>query len=411
MDRQILRDWALRFNAEGPDGLIDRQAPGPTPKLTPEQLAAVVRLVEDGQILAIHGVVRWRLIDLTGWIHDEYGVSLDPADWAGSSRRSATDACPPGPDTTPRTRRPWRPSSGIFPVRVQEIRERLPRRTRLEVWFQDEARIGQKNKLTRRWARRGTRPSAPKDQRTQSAYLFGTICPQKGTAAGLVMPYCDTQAKKCPSGRDQRPGRARPSRDPAARPSLVAHLPGPRDAARHHPPAAAGQGPGAQSGREPLAVPARQPPLQPHLQGLHGHRRSLLRRLEHHCRPALAHHVHRPQRLGPGVLISAGWYYAWPARRPPVARGSPRRRPDERCRRGRPAGHGRHRRRTSRRRRAPGAGLAAGRQRLERRLGEAGIGVHPLAAYPPTGDAWRPPARPSRSPQPCSAPRPAVRAD
>ena len=194
MDRQILRDWALRFNAEGPDGLIDRQAPGPRPKLTPEQLAAVVRLVEDGQILAIHGVVRWRLIDLTGWIHDEYGVSLDPADWAGSSRRSATDACPPGPDTTPRTRRPWRPSSGIFPLRVQEIRERLPRRTRLEVWFQDEARLDQKNKLTRRWARRGTRPSAPKDQRTQSAYLFGAICPQKGTAAGLVMPYCDTQA-------------------------------------------------------------------------------------------------------------------------------------------------------------------------------------------------------------------------
>lgn len=79
MDRQILRDWALRFNAEGPDGLIDRKAPGPRPKLTPEQLAAVVQLVEDGPIPAIHGVVRWRLIDLVGWIYDEYGVSLDPS--------------------------------------------------------------------------------------------------------------------------------------------------------------------------------------------------------------------------------------------------------------------------------------------------------------------------------------------
>lgn len=79
MDRQILRDWALRFNAEGPDGLIARKALGAKPKLTPEQLAAVVQLVEDGLIPAIHGVVRWRLVDLAGWIFDEYGVSLDPS--------------------------------------------------------------------------------------------------------------------------------------------------------------------------------------------------------------------------------------------------------------------------------------------------------------------------------------------
>jgi transposase len=79
MDRQLLRDWAVRFNAEGPDGLIDRKAPGARPKLTPEQLSTVVRLVEDGPIPAIHGVVRWRLVDLAGWIYDEYGVSLDPS--------------------------------------------------------------------------------------------------------------------------------------------------------------------------------------------------------------------------------------------------------------------------------------------------------------------------------------------
>ena len=79
MDRQILRDWALRFNAEGPDGLIDRKAPGAKPKLTPEQLAAVVRLVEQGPIPAVHGVVRWRLVDLAGWIYDEFSVSLDPS--------------------------------------------------------------------------------------------------------------------------------------------------------------------------------------------------------------------------------------------------------------------------------------------------------------------------------------------
>ena len=58
----------------------------------------------------------------------------------------------------------------------------------------DEARIGQKNKITRRWARRGTRPSAPHDQRTRSAYIFGAICPALGKGAALVLPRCTTAA-------------------------------------------------------------------------------------------------------------------------------------------------------------------------------------------------------------------------
>jgi DDE superfamily endonuclease len=64
----------------------------------------------------------------------------------------------------------------------------------IEVWFGDEARIGQKNKITRRWARRGTRPAAPSDQRTASTYIFGAVCPEEGKGAALVMPRCDTEA-------------------------------------------------------------------------------------------------------------------------------------------------------------------------------------------------------------------------
>ncbi len=55
-------------------------------------------------------------------------------------------------------------------------------------------RVGQKNPITRRWARKGTRPAAPKDQRTASAYLFGAICPKEGKGAALVMPRCVTEA-------------------------------------------------------------------------------------------------------------------------------------------------------------------------------------------------------------------------
>src|SRR6202166_3653315 len=64
----------------------------------------------------------------------------------------------------------------------------------IEIWFQDEARIGQKNKITRRWAKRGTRPSAPRDQRTASTYIFGAVCPKQGKGAALILPACNTEA-------------------------------------------------------------------------------------------------------------------------------------------------------------------------------------------------------------------------
>ena len=77
------------------------------------------------------------------------------------------------------------------------VRGALPEHARgkpLEVWFQDEARIGQKNKITRRWAKRGTRPSAPRDQRTASTYIFGSVCPKQGKGAALILPTCNTEA-------------------------------------------------------------------------------------------------------------------------------------------------------------------------------------------------------------------------
>ena len=77
---------------------------------------------------------------------------------------------------------------------MAEVGASLPPGTPIEIWWQDEARVGQKNKITRRWAKRGTRPSAPKDQRTRSAYIFGAICPARGVGAALVLPKCNTAA-------------------------------------------------------------------------------------------------------------------------------------------------------------------------------------------------------------------------
>jgi transposase len=74
---QIVRDWVVRFNARGPDGLLDGKAPGKRSLLDDAQRRALVEIVEIGPIPAIHGVVRWRLIDLVQWLHEEFAVSLD----------------------------------------------------------------------------------------------------------------------------------------------------------------------------------------------------------------------------------------------------------------------------------------------------------------------------------------------
>ena len=67
----------VRFNARGPDALIDGKAPGPRPKLNDAQRQALVAIVESGPTPAVHGVVRWRLIDLAEWLHKEFAVSVD----------------------------------------------------------------------------------------------------------------------------------------------------------------------------------------------------------------------------------------------------------------------------------------------------------------------------------------------
>jgi transposase len=73
---QIVRDWVLKFNAQGPDGLIDRKAPGQPSRLNDSHRAALAKIIESGPIPAVHGVVRWRIIDLCQWIWEEFRVGI-----------------------------------------------------------------------------------------------------------------------------------------------------------------------------------------------------------------------------------------------------------------------------------------------------------------------------------------------
>ncbi len=69
-----MRDWVLRFNAGGPAALIDAKTAGRKPKLGAAELEALVRVIEEGPLPAIHGVVRWRLVDLRQWVFEEFAI-------------------------------------------------------------------------------------------------------------------------------------------------------------------------------------------------------------------------------------------------------------------------------------------------------------------------------------------------
>jgi transposase len=73
---QIVRDWVTKFNARGPEGLINRKAPGQPSRLHDTHRAALKAQLDAGPIPSVHGVVRWRLIDLMAWLWEEFRITI-----------------------------------------------------------------------------------------------------------------------------------------------------------------------------------------------------------------------------------------------------------------------------------------------------------------------------------------------
>ncbi len=168
----------------------------------------------------------------------------------------------------------------------------------VEVWFMDEARVGQQGTLTRVWAKRGTRPRALRDRRYTWAYLFGAVCPERGTGAAVVLPHVNVEAMDAHLAEISR------------RVAEGAHAVLVLDRAGWHtspklrvpdnisllslPPYA----PEANPVEQVWALPARQLPEPPRLGQLRGHRGRVLRRLEQADEHARAPRLHHATRLG-----------------------------------------------------------------------------------------------------------------
>ncbi len=175
MERQTLRDWVYRFNAEGVDGLKDRQRSGRKPLLKEEQRAKLDELVETPPDPVKDGVVRWRCSDLKARIKTLFGVEISPRSVGRILRQRKFRRLAPRPQHPKAERGPTAHFSESF---ASILWKRLPEHAKgkpIEVWFQEEARVGQKGTLTRIWARKGRRPRAVCDTRYEWAYLFGAV--------------------------------------------------------------------------------------------------------------------------------------------------------------------------------------------------------------------------------------------
>jgi hypothetical protein len=144
---QIIRDWVLHFNERGPDGLLNDKSPGRPSKLNDVQRQAIACMIESG-IPAVHGVVRWRLIDLTRWIFEEFRITL--------AKQTLSGNCAP-----------WLP-----PALCTAAPLRATARSRILKSFPTRVETIARAKATCRWAKRqGCNPD-PTDGLRQWAHGF-----------------------------------------------------------------------------------------------------------------------------------------------------------------------------------------------------------------------------------------------
>ena len=147
---QIIRDWVLRFNARGPDGLVDGKSPGAPSKLNADHRRALAEVVEAGPVPAVDGVVRWRRKDLARWLLETFAISLDETTVGRELKALGFAKISARPRHYAQNELAVEAFKKNFPAELAKIRARLPKGVEIELWWQDEARIGQKNNTTER---------------------------------------------------------------------------------------------------------------------------------------------------------------------------------------------------------------------------------------------------------------------
>lgn len=190
-----LRRAVKRYNAEGVDGLRDRKIPGRPSRLTPEQAADLKRLVLAGPQDRETGRAEFRVCDIVALIEHTWGIRM-----SAEAVRSKLHALkleklvcrPQHHEADPDAQAAFQAG---FAERLAQIARDHPEASRIEVWVQDESRVGQKSKVVRRWAEKGSTPRALVHGGFKSAWLFGAFCPERDTGVSIVVETLSPEAR------------------------------------------------------------------------------------------------------------------------------------------------------------------------------------------------------------------------
>ena len=194
LDRQTLCDWIHRYNEGGVAGLNSHTSPGRPPALSEAQMQELKELVLAGPDPGRHEVIRWRCADLRDEIAARWSVDLHERTVGKLLRRLELTRLQP---------RPYHPKKDAAAQEVFKknfadlVKEAVPEAAAgkpIEIWFQDEARVGQKGTLEYVWAPVGSRPAMVRDNRHDSAYLFGAVCQARAVGAAVIMPAANSEA-------------------------------------------------------------------------------------------------------------------------------------------------------------------------------------------------------------------------
>jgi transposase len=188
-DEQALRSWVRRFIQFDYEGLIEKEGRGQKPRL-PKEKEDEFKLALDELHESKNGG-RVSVEDMQNLLADKFDCNysrsgvytlLDRINIVWISGRSkhpkhSHDAIENFKET--------------FPEELESLKEEL-KNDKIEVWWQDESRVGQQGSLSRVWAAKGTRPRVVRQRQFLNTYIFGACCPDKDKGCALILPECHT---------------------------------------------------------------------------------------------------------------------------------------------------------------------------------------------------------------------------
>jgi transposase len=192
VSRSTIYRWLKRLMEEGLSGLFDKPGRGAKQKLSKKDeeafKKAVFKLQKDRKGGRVKGEdIRQLLIEKFNVHYSLNGVyellkRLKIVWITGRSKHPKSD---------PKVQEEFK--DNFSDLAKKELPENVETEN-VDIWFQDEARVGQQGTVTRIWAEKGTRPRVVRQQQFDSVYIFGAVCPQKDEGVALVLPDANTES-------------------------------------------------------------------------------------------------------------------------------------------------------------------------------------------------------------------------